>query len=528
MTGGYAVLSGQAQLGTLAMTGGQFTGLAGSTLTASSIAVSQGATFGSAGTVNAGLAIASGAVFSPGASPAVMTVNGNVSLAGGSSTLFEFVPAPGQSDQLLINGNLTISAGAVLNLTGNRPLTPGVAYDMIVANSISGQFTIGAWDRSAVQGFLRYLDGAAQDRLQLLGTFVSLDPLPGAAGAAVTYVNDLLVSGAASTALLDSVNTLLDGSGYASAQAFSLLTPEVYASAMQLGTENGLVLAKAGRSGVMDGASERPALFTFGTGTGAWRTLDAVSATGASGAKNNVYEMLGGIGYGNAQASLSGFVGYLDGEQRIAALGARTDADGMVAGVSGHVALGGLQLHALVSYDWSSADTSRAAPGSATVSSDYDLNSLVLDAVASYDAPVGQGLVITPAVGITHIATDRDATRESGSAAFALEVDGDSHAATFIDGAIALRGPATSSIRPWAEIGVRHQLAGELALASAGLVGTTSRFAVPGVSREQTVITYGAGFEASVAETVSLFAGYHGESGDGSGSNLTGGVRVRF
>jgi len=125
-------------------------------------------------------------------------------------------------------------------------------------------------------------------------------------------------------------------------------------------------------------------------------------------------------------------------------------------------------------------------------------------------------------------ATDRDATRESGSAAFALDVDGDSHAATFIDGAIALRGAMASSIRPWAEIGVRHQLAGELALASAGLVGTTSRFAVPGVSREQTVITYGAGFEASVAETVSLFAGYYGESGEGSGSNLTGGVRVRF
>lgn len=528
MTGGYATLSGQAQFGTLTMTGGRFIGLAGSTLAATTIAVSPGATFGSAGTVNAGLAIASGAVFSPGASPAVMTVNGNVSLAGGSNTLFEFVPAPGQSDQLLVNGNLTIASGAILNLTGNRPLTPGVAYDMIVANSITGQFTIGTWDRNAVQGFLRYLDGASQDRLQLLGTFVSLDPLPGAAGAAVTYVNDLLISGGASSALLDSVNTLLGSNGFASAQAFGLLSPEVYASAMQLGTENGLAIAKAGRSGVMDGAGERAALFTFGTGTGAWRTLDAVAATGASGAKNTVYEVLGGIGYGNAQASLSGFVGYLDGEQRISALGATTDADGMVAGVSGHVALGGLQLHALVSYDWSSADTARAVPGAAKVSSGYDLNSLVLDAVASYDAPLGQGLVITPAVGLTHIATDRDATRETGSAAFALDVDGDSHAATFIDGAIALRGPATSSIRPWAELGVRHQLDGELPLASAGFVGTAARFVVPGVSREDTVITYGAGFEATLASNVDLFAGYHGESGNGSGSNLTGGLRVRF
>lgn len=528
MTGGYAVLSGQAQFGTLTMTGGRFTGLAGSTLSATTITVSPGATFGSAGTVNAGLAIASGATFSPGASPAVMTVNGNVSLAGGSTTLFEFVPAPGQSDQLLIDGNLTIAAGAVLNLTGSRPLTPGVAYDMIVADSITGQFTIGTWDRNAVQGFLRYLDGTAQDRLQLLGTFVSLDPLPGAAGGAVAYVNDLLVSGGASSALLDSVNTLLDGTGYASAQAFGLLTPEVYASAMQLGTENGLVLAKAGRSGVMDATGERPALFTFGTGTGAWRSLDAVAATGASGVENSVYEVLGGIGYGSERASLAGFVGYLDGQQRIATLGANTDADGMVAGVSGHVALGGLQLHGLVSYDWSSADTARVVPGAATVSSDYDLDSLVLDAVASYDAPIGPGLVLTPAVGITHVATDRSATRESGSAAFALDVDGDSHSATFIDGALALRAAATSAIRPWAEIGVRHQLGGELPFASAGLAGSSSRFAVPGVGREQTVITYGAGFEATVAESVSLFAGYRGESGDGSGSNLTGGVQVRF
>jgi outer membrane autotransporter protein len=181
-----------------------------------------------------------------------------------------------------------------------------------------------------------------------------------------------------------------------------------------------------------------------------------------------------------------------------------------------------------VSYDWSSADTSRAVPGAATVSSDYGLNSLILDAVASYDARLGQGLVITPAVGITHVATDREAARESGSAAFALDIDGDSHSATFIDGTIALRGPASSSVRPWLEIGVRHHLDGELPLASAGFVGAAARFIAPGVSREQTVITYGAGFEASVAETVSLFAGYRGESADGSGSNLTGGVRVRF
>jgi len=528
MTGGFATLSGQAQLGDVNLTGGRFVGLAGSAISASNITVGAGATFGTAGTVNAGLSFGSGAVFSPGASPAVMTVNGNVSLANGSSTVFEFVPAPGQSDQLLINGNLTIASGAVLNLTGNRPLTPGVAYDMIVANSISGQFTIGTWDRTAVQGSLRYVDGAGQDKLQLLGTFVSPSPLPGGAGAAVTYVNNLLVSGGASTALLNSVPALLDSNGYANAQAFAMLNPEPYASAMQLGTEHGLTLARVDRSGLMNGSGDAPTLFGFGAASGNWRTLAPTLATGANGAKNHVYDGLGGIGFGSAHASVAAFVGYMDGQQQIAALGASTDSDGMLAGASAHLSLGGLNLGALAGYYWGKAHTTRAVPGGATASSQYDLNSFVLDGSASYDMPVGASLVVTPSVGLTRVSTVRDATRESGSAAFALDVDRDSHAATFVDGGLALRTAAVSSLRPWGEVGLRHQLSGDTPYASAGLSGSTTRFAVPGVSRDRTVVTYAAGFEAAVAPNVDFSLSYHGESGGGTGSNVSGGLRIQF
>jgi uncharacterized protein with beta-barrel porin domain len=72
------------------MTGGRLVGLGGSTINAPGITVGSGATFGSAGTVNANLSVSG--ILSPGASPGTMTVNGNVTLNSGSTALFEITP----------------------------------------------------------------------------------------------------------------------------------------------------------------------------------------------------------------------------------------------------------------------------------------------------------------------------------------------------------------------------------------------------------------------------------------------------
>lgn len=58
MTGGYATVSGNASFGAVDMTSGRLVGLAGSTMAATQFLVRQGATFGSAGTVNGNVTVA--------------------------------------------------------------------------------------------------------------------------------------------------------------------------------------------------------------------------------------------------------------------------------------------------------------------------------------------------------------------------------------------------------------------------------------------------------------------------------------
>ncbi len=524
VNGGTGKVGGTATFDQIAINDGRLIGAVGSTINAD-VDVAPGGTFGSAGIVNGNIVVASGGTLSPGASPELMTLNGNLAVASGSVTLFEFVPAPGQSDQIIINnGALQIADGAILNIVGTRPLTPGVAYDMIVADSINGEFTIGSWDRTAVQGFLRY----TANKLQLLGTFVSPSGANAQVGATVDYVNAILVSGEASGALLAAVPSLLDGGGLASAPAFGQINAESYASAIQLGVEQGLSLATVARSGSTKSGSEDARLFSYAQGLGDWRTLKADGRTGVARAKNHSSGLLGGLGFGSDAASVSAFVGYMDSRQRIDTIGARTNANGMFAGLTGQARVGGFTLGGTLAYDWSDAETRRSVPGNVEVKADYDLNSFVFDASARYDLAFGAGWTVSPGIGFTHISTKRGGATETGSVAFALDVESQTTKANFLDGSVAIRGSDSAVVQPWAQLGLRHQLSGKLTSATASFVGASSTFTVRGAARKETVATAGVGIAAKVAQNLLIHAAYTGEFGGGAGNNVSAGIRLAF
>jgi uncharacterized protein YhjY with autotransporter beta-barrel domain len=529
VAGGTGKVDGTATFDAIEIIGGRLIG-AKNSLIAGDVTVHSGGTFGSAGTVMGDIVVGQGGTLSPGASPEVMTVIGDVSLVSGSITTFEFVPAPGQSDQMLIDGDLVIAPGAVLNMVGNRPLTPGVAYDLIVANDITGTFTIGTWDNSAIQGFLAYREGADGDRLQLLGTFVASGSVSPQAEAAIDYVNAVLIAGDASVALLNAVPDLLDGSGFADASAFARIGPEAYASAGQLGIERGLGISKAFRSGagVPSGAEARP--FTFAAAFGDWRTLDADVARGTSKARNETWGVLSGVGFGGEAASIAAFVGYLDSSQKIGALDARTDADGISAGAMGQVSSGGFHASAMIAYDWGKADTGRVVPAAAVHSAEYGLRSLVLDASVGYDVALSDGWALRPGAGVTHVSTRRGSAEEDGGAAFALDVEAGRHKATFIDAGLRLLGGRQegAAFHPWAQVGVREQTGGGDTWASAGFAQTPARFALSGAARKDTVVTAGAGFALDLSPAARLFAAYQGEFGGGTGSNVSVGIEIGF
>ncbi len=519
---GVTALSGSAIFDQVQVNGGRLIGLAGSIITAPLITVAMGATFGSAGTVNGNVSVAG--TLSPGASPGMMTINGNVSLASGSTSLFELTPTI--SDKLIVSGTLSVANGATLTLTGSRPLTPGAALDLIVANGgISGSFTT-VNQPATIVGFLRQ----SSDRIQLFGQFAATGFNPQVT-ATINYVNGLLTSGKGGAALIAAVPLLLTSGNATNGAAFARLNPEAYASATQISIENGIALVKAARSGAAATTREEAGLFSFAQGIGNWRPLDGSAAQGVSRARTNSYGLLGGLGFGSAQASLGAFVGYLDSHQRIVELGARTRSDGIVAGLLGRASAGGFDLLALLAYDGGKADTKRALPGSLTATGRYHLRGWVSDTSVGYAIPLGTDWALKPEAGLTYVSTRRGSATETGGGAFALDVARRSSHAMFVDGELTLRGGMATGarVKPWISAGVRHQLNGRATLATGGFVGTDASFSVPGVSRQATLATAGAGLSVLVTPGLDLFAAYRGEFGsDGTGTNLNGGLRLMF
>lgn len=524
VNGGTGKIGGTATFEEIAVNSGRLIGAADSIINAN-VDVAAGGTFGSAGTVNGDIAVGAGGTLSPGASPAVMNITGNVSLVAGSNTFFEMTPTI--SDAIVIDGTLVIADGARLTLTGNRPLTPGLAYDLITAtDGITGSFATSNIDKAAtVLGFIRQTDEA----IQLLGTF----QLHGGANPQVArttdYLNALLIGGGASNALLDTVPGLVGADGFGDEAALGRLHPEAYASASQIGVENGLALAKAARAVTFGAHREEPGFFGFGQGFGSWRRLQANAGRGTTGANVHASGILGGLGYGNAQFALGAFVGRVDSSQKARAIGASTDADGIIAGIVGKAKLGGLALSASWSIDRSSADTERTLVGGAKASSHYRLRGWVADVAVGYGVEIGGGWSLSPEVGFTHVSSRRGAVQEAGAGVFDLDVDGRRQKASFVTGRINLEGDAAARLVPWLSAGVRQQTSGRATFATARFDNAATGFTVPGTQRSKTLATVDAGVSWNLSAGVSLYGTVGSEfGGESSGQNANAGLRIKF
>ncbi|AJR22748.1 autotransporter outer membrane beta-barrel domain-containing protein [Sphingobium sp. YBL2] len=518
---GTLALSGDFTTGQLTLVGGRFISRTGSVLNAPSILVNQGATFGSAGTVNGNIMVQG--TLSPGASPGTMTVNGNVALAGSSTTLFEMTPTI--SDALIINGTLSIAPGATLKITGNRPLTPGVTYELITATSgITGSFaTIDK--ASSVVGFVRQGDHS----IDLLGQFVLGSGASGQVTQTVNYLNDLLIAGTATSGILNAAPSLLLADGTVNQAAAARLNAESYASASQIGIENGLAIASALRTASTSARGEETGLFTFGQTLGGWRRLPGDAALGTARANISTYGALAGIGLGSQTASLGAFVGYIDVRQQIGALQARTKAEGIMAGAVAQASLGRFHVAASFSYDGSKADTDRSLLSSSKLSSHYRLRSWTADISLGHAFALNDGWSFEPEVGFTHVSSRRGSASETGDAVWALDVQRRRTKASFLRGALELHGPAEARINPWLSAGVLHQLSGNSSFATAAYAGVSDDLTVAGVSRSRTLATVGAGVNLRVSSAATLFFSGNSEFGaESSGQNLTAGLRIRF
>ncbi|MHA6767562.1 autotransporter domain-containing protein [Sphingobium herbicidovorans] len=519
-SGGVGAVEGDLTFETVNVEDGRLIGLADSTISGD-VNVSSGGTFGSAGTVNGDVGVEG--TLSPGSSPGTMTINGNVTLVSGSTTLFEMTPTV--SDAIVINGSLTIQSGTTLDITGERPLTPGVTYNLITTtDGITGSFTT-INKAETVLGFISQTSTA----LQLLGTFQLRTGANAQVTAANTYLNSLLISGQATAGLLAAVPDLVGSDGFASEAALATIHPEAYASASQIGVENGLAISSALRGGNWAGRGSQAGLFTFGQGFGSWRNFKAESGSGASKANVRSSGFFGGIGYGTENVSVSAFIGRVDANQSVNAIGARNEADGTFFGATAELAFAGFRLGGSVVRDHSSADTSRVLFDGSEAASHYRLRGTTADIHAGYGFPIAGGWEVGPEIGVTHVSVKRGEATETGAGAFNLTVAKDRISYTFLTADFALQRKE-GALRPWLSAGLRQRLDNDRAQATASLAGVSTSFTVPGVQRDRSFGNIGAGVAwRRESSNLTLFARGNSEFGsDNNAQSIDAGLRLRF
>jgi fibronectin-binding autotransporter adhesin len=497
---GFGSLSGNTTFALIDVDGGRLVGLAGSTINApQGITVAPGATFGSAGAINGDIAVRG--TLSPGASPGTMTVSGNMILASGSTTLFEMTPTI--SDALIINGSLTVQAGAALDITGTRPLTPGVTYDLITAsNGITGNFST-ITKAPTVLGFVRQTGNA----VQLLGTLQLLNGANPQVVATNSYINSLLLNNTATQGIYAALPSLVESNGFANAPALATLTPEAYASASQIGIDNGLAISSAVRSASKAPGGKGQGFFGIGQGFGSWHRLNGNRTDGISDARINNGGFLGGIGFASDSFTATAFGGRIYADQALSPLAAKTNADGTFVGSSVDFLHEGWRIGASIVWDSSKAVTKRTLYDGGNSSGHYKLHSLTLDGHVGYRFDMGQGgWRLAPQIGVTHIAVKRGGLTETGGSPFALEVAQRRTKATFLDADLELAINGDASVRPWLSAGWQHRLDGNAVLATAGFTGASGQFTANGAERTRDFAHIGAGVEWSVSKKLDLYA----------------------
>lgn len=522
-TGGFARISGTAVFGTIDITGGRLVGQAGSVITASQITVGQGATFGSAGIVNAPLMVAG--TLSPGASPGTMTVNGNVALGSTSTALFELSAAT--SDRLVVNGTLSIAPGATLQLVRLGNLRQGSFTPLFTATGgITGSFATVQQPSDAL-GIVVLRGG----EIDIIGAFRNPTVVAPQTSASIAYLNATLAVQPADSPLFNGLSALTTAEDVANTAAFAQLTPQAYAAAVQTQVDDALALVTATRGAGFAADGDRPHAFTFGATLGQWHRLSDDAKTGSVASRSRTYGLLGGIGLGDAAWSIGAFGGYLNDHQYLDALGARTRANGVVGGVQARAQTGdGFSLSGSVSYVATVATTTRTLPVG-TASGRYDLHSWVFDGALAHAFSLKDGWVLRPQIGISYVRTVRDRLAERGGSPFALDIRRDRNVAGFADGALYFgrADESKAAFRPFVSFGARYQIEGLRADALAGYAGGALALQGFSAARARVVGTAAGGVSYRLPHGVELFATASSQTGtDDHQETVSGGVRLRF
>jgi autotransporter-associated beta strand protein len=102
--------------------------------------LASGQTLGGNGAVKGNISIGSGATLAPGNSIGALTFSNALTLAAGSTNVFEVNSRPARHDQVNVLGNLVLGGTLIVTNIGGNPFAAGDSFQLFNAPSLSGTF----------------------------------------------------------------------------------------------------------------------------------------------------------------------------------------------------------------------------------------------------------------------------------------------------------------------------------------------------------------------------------------------------
>jgi fibronectin-binding autotransporter adhesin len=532
-TGGSSVFSGAVTgTGSLAFTGAGTTDLAGTnTYTGatqvsggtlkvngsitSNTTVGSGGTLGGSGVINGSLTVNSGGTLSPGNSPGIITVNGPLTLASGSTTIIEVDPTAAQThDQINVTGTATITTGAKLAV---RPLGAIGAY---AANQLypiltaTGGLT-GTFANSDVTSSMAFLTpflhySANELDLQLVR-------------------NDITFAGVASTANQTAVATAAEATGPAAAPFNALIGQDAAGARSGFNALSGETYGAIGSFLIGQSRYARDAFLDRATGDdgrGAWaQVFDASTrADGTSNTASASDTETGIAGGADATAGAWTFglsASYVNSDvsqsARAASASVKTYGGGLYVGTK----FGGFHVGLGADFEQNEVDAKRAIVFptiSQNVSGSYNGHTNQFFGQVSYPTQV-DGFDVTPFADVADVQLKTDAFSETGGT-LGLSVSGQSRSVVLTDLGARWSGHFDGggfTLYPELSVAWRHASGDIAGLSKAGF--GTSTFTVQGDDLAANAAAIKAGFSADLGKSGKVWLDYDGVIGNANTSN---------
>ncbi|PHZ86553.1 autotransporter outer membrane beta-barrel domain-containing protein [Paremcibacter congregatus] len=443
---------------------------------------------------------------SPGNSPGMLTIEGNLMMTEGSLLSIE------AGDLVTVMGDASLT-GSILQLAGD--VNDAGGEFLAVTGTVEGQFSAIALpdNNTALFKHVSLVYGDQNATVVVEDQFAASDAAfkNSAEGkyVAALMAMDLSSETYAAFSKLSSLNSS------ELASALGQMTGESHAAAGQLGLISGqsMINSNRGRFGQHQG---HKGMRLWVEGIGAFDRQDGTS--NLSGHRENLYGILAGADFGLSDKAMVGFtLGYVDGHQTLNGLNASNDYKAYLLGLNGVYHMNRLRLGAAVSYGAGDVDSTRHIQTGVldgTAYATYDLNYVTAQGELAYDLGF-ESVILEPQLGLSWTSVARKYAEETGLSGLNLAIEDDTQQTVTGYAAIRLAKNFNSEsgaiITPELTVGLDYDVKQDGLLASSHFVGNSGAsqnhyVATSGKSR----LMIGAGLAADLTNGFTLYARYSG------------------